>query len=94
MLALALGKTLKEIGRLTPAELESWREFYLQFPFDDFHRYHRPAAFIATSQVSKSRDEAIQSALSWLQPDLSPTDNYSDADLRTMKALGIKKPRG
>lgn len=79
---------------MTPAELESWRQFYLQFPFDDFHRFHRPAAFIASAQAVKGRNEAIAAGLEWLQPDTRVTGNYSDADLRTMKALGIKKPRG
>jgi len=79
---------------MTPAELESWRQFYLQFPFDDYHRFHRPAAFIATAQAEKGRSEAIAAGLEWLQPDTHVTADYSDADLRTMKALGIKKPRG
>lgn len=33
---------------LTLAEFERWRQFYLRWPFDDAHRFHRPAALVAT----------------------------------------------
>jgi len=92
VLGLALGKSLAEIGRMTPAEIESWRQFYIHFPFDDFHRYHRPAAYIASAQVIRDRPAAIDSALEWLQPEPIAGD-WSEADLRTMKALGVKPPR-
>jgi hypothetical protein len=44
-----LGKTLGEIYAMPKAELVAWREFYTRWPFDDFHRFHRPAALISVS---------------------------------------------
>ncbi|WP_157480890.1 hypothetical protein [Lysobacter sp. Root96] len=78
---------------MTQAEADSWREFYNQFPFDDFHRYLRPAALAATAQNSKNRGEAIKAALEWLQPKSSPNSTgWSDAELRSFAAHGVTPP--
>lgn len=41
-------------------EYMRWQQFYLQNPFDDLHRYHRPAAFVAANMsgadIKKSLD--------------------------------------
>jgi hypothetical protein len=84
------GCTVAELkGRMAQKEFESWIEFYRCCPFDDFHRYHRPAALIASRGGS---GESLSSFLSWLQPE--PVDpalaNYSAADLNTLRAFGIK----
>jgi len=44
-------------------EFQRWREFYTLFPFDDLHRYHRPAALIASRRAPD-----VQESLDWLQP--------------------------
>lgn len=68
-------------------EFESWREFYRLFPFDDLHRFHRPAALVASSMGGD-----LKNRLDWLQPEPTSGD-WSDADARTMAALGVKPPR-
>ena len=89
VLALALGgRTVAEWqGVMTPDEFGDWIEFYRMQPFDDFHRFHRPAALIATSMGGGE----IQPRLDWLQPPAS--NQYSSADLNTLKAFGFK-PKG
>lgn len=76
---------------MTQVEFESWREFYRQAPFDDFHRFHRPAALVATATVTKQRDKAIEESLAWLQPEAN-TSGWSEGELRSFRAHGIKPP--
>jgi hypothetical protein len=68
------------------AEFQQWIAYFRLFPFDDFHRYHRPAALVATSFGGGD----LQTRLDWLQP---PSVTFNDADANTMRALGIKPPR-
>lgn len=65
----------------------SWREFYKLFPFDDYHRFHRPAALVAT----RVGGGGVDSALRWLQPD-PVMAGFSEADANTMRAFGVKPP--
>lgn len=99
MLALALGKTLQQIGEMTPAELTAWREFYVRWPFDDMHRYHRPAALVASSFGEGPLMDRITARLKWLAPepvaqDIPGSEHFSEADLRTMAAFGMVPPKG
>ena len=60
-------------------------------PFDDLHRYHRPAALISRSMSGADIGELIE----WLQPREvieAAEIGYSEADLNTFKALGMSKP--
>lgn len=68
------------------AEFMSWVQFYRLFPFDDFHRFHRPAALIGASMGGD-----VKSKLEWLAPEPVP-EGYSQADLNTFKAFGFKPP--
>ena len=87
MLALAIGGcTIAELRqRMTRREFLSWMEFHRLFPFDDHHRFHRPAVLIA--QTLGGGDQ--QKKLDWLQPD-PRNDGLSDADMNTLKAFGYK----
>lgn len=87
---MALGKFLHEIDALPSDEFEEWGRFYADEPFDDFHRYHRPAALVATTQ-SQNRSDAIKNALDWLLPDAVLAD-VPDADQTTLAAFGLKLP--
>jgi len=71
-------------------ELQGWREFYRLYPFDDYHRYHRPAALVAAVSSSNIQ-QALDSHLRWLQPPPVPIE-FGAIDLKTLKALGIKPP--
>lgn len=86
MIALALGgRTVAEWqATMTQPEFLTWCEHFRLYPFDDYHRYHRPAALVS---VSMSGGE-IQQRLDWLQPDQS---DMSDADMATLRAFGFTR---
>ena len=77
-------------------EFLAWREFYRRWPFDDLHRFHRPAALVATCFGGGDIDKKLD----WLQPpSVSDTEKaqqgqYSDADLVTLQAFGFAPKRG
>ena len=65
------------------ADLDGFRTFFEFYPFDDLHRFHRPAALAASAFGGKYEDR-----LAFLAP--SPTDPMlSDADRDVSKALGF-----
>jgi hypothetical protein len=71
---------------MTQAEFEGWKEFYVRYPFDDFHRFHRPAALVAQSLGGGE----VRAMLDWLQPDRA-SESMSDADMNTMRAFGFAR---
>ena len=73
---------------MTQAEFSKWVEFYRMAPFDDLHRYHRPAALVAAA----SGGGKVPDLLDWLAPEPVP-QGYSKADMQTLKALGVKPKR-
>ena len=75
---------------MSQCEFERWYDFYQMNPFDDLHRFHRPAAWIARSMNGAE----IQPMIEWLHPDYSNSldSEYSEEDLKTFKALGLEKP--
>lgn len=87
VLALALGgRTVAELqATMTQKEFHTWMEFYRNHPFDDFHRYHRPAALISVSMAGGD----IKDRLEWLAPEPIP-DGLNEADLATIRAFGFK----
>lgn len=72
-------------------EFLRWFDFYQMNPFDDLHRYHRPAALVASSMCG----EEVYKLVQWLHPDYAkPAESeYSEADLNTFKALGMTPPK-
>lgn len=72
-------------------EVLAWVEFYKQNPFDDYHRFYRPAAFVANA--FSGRD--INESLAWFEkrPIAAEAVGYSAADARTMEAFGMKPPK-
>jgi hypothetical protein len=70
---------------MSQVEFLEWIQFYSLYPFDDFHRFHRPSALIATSMAGGD----LQKRLDWLQPDPRNT-GMNDADMATMRAFGYK----
>ena len=75
---------------MSHAEFLRWVDFYKLHPFDDFHRYHRPAALVATSMNGAD----VKLLLEWLEPryDSFNDSGYSEEDIATFKALGMDKP--
>ena len=84
------GRTVAELqSSMSQAEFQRWFDFYQIHPFDDLHRYHRPAALIARSMSGDDLEEM----LNWLHPKYNNGESeYSDADIQTFKALGMSKP--
>lgn len=83
------GRTVAELQSvMTQNEFNSWLEFYQMQPFDDLHRYYRPAALIARSFSGGD----VTEMLNWLQPQQTEDSRYSDADMRTFAAFGMKRP--
>jgi len=74
---------------MTIPEFNAWREFYQAFPFDDLHRFHRPAALVSASLGGGD----VQTRIDWLQPDPTAAD-ITDADMATLKAFGFTKKAG
>jgi len=73
---------------MSQREYLSWVRFYRLFPFDDLHRFHRPAALIASADA-KDRQAAINGAIDWLQPD-PRNEGMNNADMNTMRAFGFR----
>jgi hypothetical protein len=77
---------------MTQPEFLAWREFYRLFPFDDLHRYHRPAALISSTQFGSTDDvqRAFARRLDFLQPDPA-TAGMTHADVTTLEAFGLRR---
>ena len=73
---------------MTQREFASWAEFYRLFPFDDRHRYHRPAALVSTALGGGKYDDRLE----FLSPEPQPP-GLSKVDLSIIKALGLKPRR-
>ena len=71
---------------MTAEEFEEWAAYHRQHPLDDLHRIHRPAALIVAALGGKYEDN-----LKFLAPEPRPP-GYSDADLNTLQALGLRAP--
>ena len=70
---------------MTMPEFLSWVEFNKLYPFDDLHRYHRPAAAVGASNGGK---DAYRKILDLLAPEPLPP-GMSLADWNTYKAFGV-----
>jgi len=78
---------------MSQRELRSWQKFYEESPFDDLHRYHRPAALLAQVQVSGDFSERLDWLVDGidlrLAQEASMAGRFSEAELRTFAALGM-----
>lgn len=87
MLALALGGcTVAELkSRMSAVEFEHWQAYYAHSPFDDLHRYHRPAA----CQVSSFNGADFKDVVNFLVNTYEPVinDGLSDIDRSILKAF-------
>ena len=72
---------------MTVPEFQAWVEFYKQNPFDDYHRFYRPAALVAMSMSGTPMDDL----LGWLEK--RPEPSINSAEQAMLKALGMKPPR-
>lgn len=73
-------------------EFCDWVAFYLEHPFDDEHRYHRPAALVSASMSKGDMADRLE----WLKGSKvrdGGNGQYSEADLKTFAAFGVKPPK-
>lgn len=73
---------------MSHAEYVSWIEFYRRWPFDDYHRFHRPAALVAHSLGGGGEDD-MRKRLEWLQP--PDDDGMTSADRDLFRAAGARR---
>lgn len=67
-------------------DYEAFRQFYQLFPFDDHHRFHKPAAVIAASMGMKMED-----SMRVLDP--PPNESgWSQAELNSFRSGGVTPP--
>ena len=87
---MRLGKTVTELRDTMPlGEFNAWLTFHSQYPIDDYHIYHRPAALIAQCMAGGK----IEDKLEWLQPSVKKeSSNYDAAFVNTFKAFGLPLP--
>jgi len=85
-LALALGgRTVAELkAAMSAAEFDRWCAYYRAQPFDDMHRYQRPAALLAAISTGKQPSH-------WLDQYLAPP-SVSDVDASIFRAFGLEPP--
>jgi len=90
VLALALGgRTVAEWqARMSAGEFDRWVRFYRAHPFDDLHRFHRPAALVSVSLSGGDVKERIE----WLAPEPVP-EGLTPVDMSAIRALGLKPPQ-
>ena len=93
VLALALGKTVGELQRdMSNREFESWKKFYQFRPFDDLHRYHRPAAVVAHAmgrggEMGTTIDLLVNESKTIAELEKAMEGEFSEADKATMRAF-------
>jgi hypothetical protein len=71
---------------MTEDEWLRWIEFYKLQPFDDYHRFARPAALVAHSMSGASLDDL----LGYLEKRPQPQINSVEQGM--LKALGLRPP--
>lgn len=78
-----------------------WQRYFERWPFDDAHRYHRPAALVSVAvegggeermtRIAAHRAEYLRDGVVEVPalPAGFAGGQYSEADLTTMQALGV-----
>lgn len=80
-----MGRTVAELhATMSADEYQSWMQFFSLYPFDDFHRFHRPAALVSASMSGGA--EAFADRLEVLQPD-PVLAGMTEADRSILKAM-------
>lgn len=72
---------------MSEREFRKWVAFFKLFPFDDMHRYHRPAAAVCAS--FGGGPDRYSKAIEFLAPEPVP-EGMTLADWNTYKAFGVR----
>lgn len=74
---------------MSQTEFLAWQAFYVEEPFDDHHRYHRPAILVASAMAGGRYKDKIDFLV---PPVTEPIEGFSDVDMKTFIALGGTPP--
>jgi hypothetical protein len=85
-----MGRTIQDLQEnMLMSEAHRWMWFYAQYPFDDYHIHHRPAALVG--QMAGGGD--MEQKLKFLQDRTPPVPSgYDAAFVNTFKAFGLPLP--
>lgn len=74
---------------MSDSEFQRWADFYMRWPFDDYHRFYRPSAMIAGA-ISSGEDpeKTMRDRLDWLQPSGDEKPKHTQADIDLFRAAG------
>lgn len=76
---------------MSDVEWQQWRWYYNRHPFDDAHRYHRPA--LARTMIHGGL--TVQETLDWLDDGVPAAPmTPEEADANTLRAFGLQRPKG
>ena len=64
---------------MSQSEFNDWQSFYLDSPFDDLHRYHRPAAWVAGNMSGVKISDSLEFLLNQTKPEPKEGE-YTDID--------------
>ena len=73
---------------MSSREFEGWIDYFNRHPFDDLHRYHRPA-LIAGDLLREGVN--VKVLMNWLTNGEAIVE---DADANTLRVLGVSRPKG
>lgn len=78
---------------MTSSEYRGWIDYFDRHPFDDLHRYHRPALADTLIRGGVEFDAALQWA-GGTTPEAPREMTPEEADAITMRTLGVSRPKG
>lgn len=73
---------------MTQVEFERWQQFYMRHPFDDHHRYQRPAVLVAQSMAGGDVKQKFEFLTPPVEEEPDGVNGLSSADVKTIIALG------
>lgn len=84
-----MGQTVGQLKKtMTNKEYLDWVAYYKTYPFDDFHRFHRPTALI----VSRGKQDQLEEALKYLDvnsviPGEIDMEQLSESDMSVIQHM-------
>ena len=73
---------------MSAQEFMRWQQFYLQSPFDDMHRYHRPAAWVSAHMSGAKITDSLEFLINNLTKSQADAGGLSEVDLSILNLLG------
>lgn len=78
---------------MTQVEFERWQQFYMRHPFDDHHRYQRPAVLVSQSMAGGDVKQKFDFLAPPFEDEHEEVEGLSSADIKTIIALGGTIPK-